>query len=58
MGIEVGDTIIAINNRPVKKITWEEQRKGLGLKGKTTYTVKKKDGKTVSYTLFIDKQII
>lgn len=57
-GIEVGDTIIAINNRPVKKITWEEQRKGLGLKGKTTYTVKKKDGKTVSYTLFIDKQII
>ena len=57
-GIEIGDTIIAINNRPVKEITWEEQRKGLGLKGETIYTVKKKDGKIVSYTLFIDKQII
>lgn len=57
-GIEIGDIIIAINNRPVKEITWEEQRRGLGLKGETVYTVKKKDGKTVSYTLFIDKQII
>ena len=57
-GIEIGDIIIAINNRPVKEITWEEQRKGLGLKVETVYTVKKKDGKTVSYTLFIDKQII
>lgn len=57
-GIEIGDTIISINNRPVKEITWEEQRKGLEPKGETIYTVKKKDGKTVSYTLFIDKQII
>lgn len=57
-GIEIGDIIIAINNRPVKEITLEEQRKGLGLKGETVYTVKKQDGKTISYTLFIDKQII
>ena len=41
-GIEIGDIIIAINNRPVKEITLEEQRKGLGLKGETVYTVKKK----------------
>ncbi len=57
-GIEIGDIIIAINNRPVKEITWDEQRKGLNLKGETVYTVRKKNGTTVSYTLFIDKQII
>ena len=57
-GIEIGDIIIAINNRHVMEITLEEQRKGLGLKGETVYTVKKQDGKTISYTLFIDKQII
>lgn len=57
-GIEIGDIIIAINNRPVKEITWEEQRKGLKLKGETIYTIKKANGKIVSYTLFIDKHII
>lgn len=57
-GIELGDVIIAINNRPVKDITWAEQREGLGLKGETVYTVKKKDGRIVAYTLNIDKQII
>lgn len=40
-GIEIGDIIIAINNRPVKEITWEEQRKGLNLNGEVEYTVKK-----------------
>ena len=45
-------------NRPVKEITWEEQRKGLELQGETTYTVQKPDGQIVSYTLFIGKQII
>ena len=50
--------IVAINNRPVKEITWEEQRKGLELQGETTYTVQKPDGQIVSYTLFIGKQII
>ena len=57
-GIEIGDTIIAINGRPVKEITWEEQRNGLGLKGETRYTVRKADGKTVTYRLFIHDQII
>ncbi|WP_276879193.1 hypothetical protein [Bacteroides heparinolyticus] len=52
------DIIIAINNRLVKKITWEEQRKDLGLKGETIYIIKKANGKIISYTLFIDKQII
>ena len=56
--IEIGDIIVAINNRPVKEITWEEQRKGLELQGETTYTVQKPDGQIVSYTLFIGKQII
>lgn len=40
-GIEIGDIIITINNRPVKEITWEEQRKGLNLNGEVEYTVKK-----------------
>ena len=57
-GIEIGDIIIAINNRPVKEITWEEQRKGLNLNGEVKYTVKKADGKIVCYTLHVDKQII
>lgn len=55
---EIGDIIVAINNRPVKEIAWEEQRKGLELQGETTYTVQKPDGQIVSYTLFIGKQII
>ncbi len=57
-GIEIGDIITAINGRPVKEIPWDEQRKGLGLKGQTTYTVKKADGSTATYTLLIDRQII
>ena len=57
-GIEIGDVIIAINGRPVKEITWEEQRRGLGLTGETKYTVRKADGRIVVYTLFIRDQII
>ena len=57
-GIEIGDIIVAINNRPVKEITWEEQRKGLELQGETIYTVQKPDGRIVSYTLFVGKQIL
>lgn len=56
-GIEIGDTIISINGRPVKEITWEEQRK-LDLKGKTTFVVQKKDGNQKKYVLNIDKEII
>ena len=56
-GIEIGDTIISINGRPVKEITWEEQRK-LDLKGKTTFVVQKKDGSQKEYVLNIDKEII
>ena len=33
-GIEIGDIIVAINNRPVKEITWEEQRKRFGTSGR------------------------
>lgn len=57
-GFEIGDIIIAINNRPVKDITWEEQRNGFELCGKVEYTIKKSDGRIVTYTLFVDKQII
>lgn len=57
-GIEIGDIIIAINDRPVKEISWEEQRQGLGLIGKTKYTVKKANGTIVDYIIMIDKQII
>ena len=57
-GFEIDDLILSINGRPVKEITWEEQRKGLGLKGRTTYEVKKKNGETVTYILDIDKEII
>lgn len=57
-GIEIGDIIIAINNRSVKEITWEEQRKGLELNGETVFLVRKANGEIVTYTLFIDKQII
>ena len=58
VGIEIGDIIIAINDRPVKEITWEEQRKGLGLNGKTEYTIKKRNGEIVTYVLYIRNQII
>ncbi len=57
-GIEIGDVILAINDRPVKEISWEEQRKGLNLKGETKYTVRKANGEVVTYMLFIQKQII
>lgn len=57
-GFEIGDVILSINGRSVKEITWDEQRKGLGLKGRTTYEVKKKNGQTVTYILDIDKEII
>ena len=57
-GFEIGDIILSINGHPVKEISWEEQRKDLGLKGTTTYEVKKKNGKVVTYILDIDKEII
>lgn len=57
-GIEIGDVIISINSRPVKEITWEEQRNGLGLDGPTEYVVKKANGEVKTYILNIDKEII
>ena len=57
-GFEIGDIILSINGRPVKEISWEEQRKGLGLNGQTTHEVMKKNGETVSYALDIDKEIL
>lgn len=57
-GFEIGDIILSINGRPVKDISWEEQRKGLGLKGPTTYDVKKMNGDIVSYTINIDEEIL
>lgn len=57
-GFEIGDVILTINNRPVKEISWKEQRKGLGLKGQTKYTVRKANGDVVTYVLFIQEQII
>lgn len=57
-GFDIGDIILSINGRPVKDISWEEQRKGLGLSGLTTFEVKKKNGETVTYILDIGKEII
>ena len=57
-GFEIGDVILSINGRQVKDITWKEQREGMALKGETVYTVKKKNGKIVTYILFIKDQII
>lgn len=57
-GIEIGDVIISINGRPVKEISWEEQRKGLGLSGPTEYVVRKANGDIKTYILNIDKEII
>lgn len=57
-GFEIGDVILTINNRPVKEISWKEQRKGLGLKGQTKYIVRKANGDVVTYVLFIQEQII
>ena len=57
-GFEINDIILSINGHPVKEITWEEQRKGLGLKGKTTFKVRKASGDIVTYILDINKEII
>ena len=57
-GFEIGDIILSINGISVKNISCEEQRKGLGLKGRVTYIVKKQNGETVTYVLNIDKEII
>lgn len=57
-GIEIGDVIISINGRPVKEISWEEQRNGLGLNGPTEYVVKKANGEIKTYVLNIAKEII
>ena len=57
-GFEIDDVILSINGRPVKEISWEEQRMGLGLNGRTTYEVRKKNGEIVTYILDIDKEII
>ncbi len=54
-GFEIGDTIISINQRPVKDISWEEQRNGLELNGSTVFEVKKKSGQLITYILNIDK---
>lgn len=57
-GIEVGDMILEINNRPVKDITWEEQREGLGLDGDTIFKIRKKGGSIKEYIIEIGKEII
>lgn len=57
-GFEIGDMILSINGRPVKEISWEEQRNGLGLKGPIVYEVRKKSGSIVTYTLVIEKEIL
>lgn len=57
-GFEIGDVIISINDRPVKEISWEEQRQGLGLSGKIVYKVRKANGEIVNYTLNIQNEII
>lgn len=57
-GLEIGDTIISINGRKVVDISWEEQRKGLGLSGPTTYVVRKTDGSVRTYVVDIQNEII
>lgn len=57
-GFEINDLILSINGHPVKDISWEQQRKGLGLNGPTTYKVRKQNGDIVTYILDIDKEII
>lgn len=57
-GFEIDDIIVSINGRLVKDISWEEQRNGLGLHGKTIFDVRKKDGSIVTYELYIDEEII
>lgn len=57
-GFEIDDMILSINGCPVKEISWEEQRNGLGLKGPIVYEVRKKSGSIVTYTLVIEKEIL
>lgn len=57
-GFEINDLILSINGHPVKDISWDQQRKGLGLNGPTTYKVRKQNGDIVTYILDIDKEII
>lgn len=57
-GFEIDDIIVSINGRLVKDISWEEQRNGLGLHGKTIFDVRKKDGSIVTYELYIDEEIM
>lgn len=57
-GMEIGDVIISINGRPVKDMSWEEQRNGLGVSGLTEYKVKKANGETKTYILNVDEEII
>ena len=59
IGIEVGDMILEINGRPVKDISWGEQRNGLGLSGTTVFKIAKKgSGEVREYTLQIGDGII
>ncbi len=57
-GFEIGDVILSINGRPVNEISWEEQRKGLGLEDETIYIVRKSDGEIVTYILNIKEEIV
>lgn len=58
VGFEIGDTILSINGHSVKEISWEEQRKGLGLDGETEFIVKKPNGERVTYILNIKGEIV
>lgn len=57
-GFEIDDIILEINGRPVKSISWEEQRMGLGLKGDAVFKVQKKNGDIVEYAMAVGEQII
>ncbi len=56
-GIEIGDIILSINGRPVKEITWQEQR-SLTLEGPTRFIVQKADGSQQEYQLNIGQPIL
>lgn len=57
-GFEIGDIILSVNDRPVKDISWEEQRNGLHLTGPTKYQVRKADGSIVTYTIDIKEEML
>lgn len=57
-GFEIDDIILSINDRPVKEISWQEQRNGLGLAGQNTFRVRKKTEEVVNYILDIDREIL